>query len=813
MPYLGLRARISLAWLAYPIMIIILIMIQLILTLSSVDDGVADAKRNLAASCAGFEGAASVAASIPHFMAEQTNEFIVSGAESIVHGLAVVLDIAIHAIEAIILYVVDTYRSLYQCLAEFVVRGSLALLISAAEEAEKVFAEAVSGLRTALPEATIGGAESIVKDAINTIDKIPGVHIKQPDLRVPDLAALQNFKVPTGLSDALTQLNSSLPTLQELRDALDKVISTPFEALRAEVNKNLRNATIDRTLLKAPPRQTVTFCQDLDTSFLDKVGKIISAGLRIIILILLVAIIVIFLFNVVRERFFYKRMVKKVDEARDVWLYGSRDSFSSSNLLAFFHNVQNPFASTMTNKLLRSKRPRTFRLPWFLAYITWPSALLFLGVGLLGLLVVEVQLFALHGVRNQAVNQANSGVSDMTNLLADKINSQTANISARFAEDTNSVIIRFQSDVNDHMLGWAGTTTTTLNNTLTTFYDGLTTVVQGTFGKTPLKDAALGLLNCLIGSKVAGIQSALTFVHDHAHVDLPTVSPTALMISPAQTRELVGSVGSTQADPAQQHNQSDSGSSLATRFVDRLIDRYTKVLHKQRITYIALLGCYLVVIIFSVIGVIWDILHGTPPNSIRDSFQLQEHKNGRRFQEAENVAMAQDENSRNGKSLSSLPPVALVSSPFYSLRSQSPIKKSVPSPGSNEGRDSSWTIRPLSQPPLQPAEPPEDGPSYPFQSPMPMNIDWNPDDMNFSYPTGHFPSGPVFQSGFHENLPSNSRYPHFPPPEKSDQRETSEPGLRENPEHGLKNEPKSEFSPITPSPSAKWPGEINMNMN
>ncbi|KAH9820004.1 hypothetical protein DFH28DRAFT_1079900 [Melampsora americana] len=812
MPYLGLRARISLAWLAYPILIIILILIQLFLTLGSVDDGVLDAKRDLAASCAGFEGAASVAASIPHFMAQQTNEFIVSGAENIVHGLATVLDLSIRAIEAIILYIVDTYRSLYLCLAEFVVRGSLALLISAAEEAEKVFAEAVSGIRTAIPEATIGGAESLLSDTIKTLDKIPGIKIPQPNLQVPDLTALQNVKVPTGLSDALTQLNSSLPTLNELRGALDKVISTPFEALRVEVATNLKNATIDRSLLKVPARQTVTFCQDLDTSFLDKVGDVVSSGLKLVILLLCIVILIIFLFNVFKERFLYKRMINKVDEAREVWLYGSRDAFSSSNLLAFTHNVQNPFASTMTNKLLKTNTPKSHRLPWFLAYITWPSALLFLGFGLLGFLVIQVQLFALHGVRNQAVHQANSGVADMTNLLADKINDQTRNASVAFAEDTNAVILKFQSDVNDHMLGWAGTTTTTLNNTLTTFYDGLTTVVSDTFGKTPLKESSLQLLNCLIGSKVAGIQSALTFVHDHAHVDLPTVSPTALMISPSQTKDLVASVGSPQNSSSSQGNQTESPS-LATRFVDRLINRYTKALHKQRVTYIALLACYVLVIIFGLIGVIWDMLKNrNPTSSIRDSIEIQENRISKRGIGYQPDGPQTDlrNGSRNGKSLSFLPPVALVSSPLSSLRSQNSIRRGNESIGSkNEG--SMDEIDNLPSPILEPFYTPEPDPFYPYYPPLSYPpIPYPPvsspkstsDDVNSSYPNiyqhteapiGTQPSRP--RGAGREISKYNISYPKNPKFFKPKNIEIKEcKGITGE----IKEEPKSKFSPITP---------------
>ncbi|KAI8457227.1 hypothetical protein BY996DRAFT_4554162, partial [Phakopsora pachyrhizi] len=614
-PYLGLRARYSLAWLAYPILILALILIQLILSLQSVQDGVSDTRRELQSSCAGLEGAASVAVSIPHFMADQTNNFLVAGAEDIVHGLALVLDLSIRAIEAIILYVIDTYRSLYLCLAEFVVRGSLALLIAAVQEAEKVFAEAVSGVRTAI-QSTIGGAESLFNGAINDLNKIPGVHIQPPNLQIPDLNPLQNVKIPTGFSDSLSKLNSSLPTLAELRDSLDKLITTPFEEMRVDVTAKLRDAKVDRSLLKVPPKSTIRFCQNLNTSFVDEIGKIISFSIKFLIITTLVVILLIVIFNIFKQKFIYHSLISNLRRSRESWLSNDlNNSLSDHSLLAFLQSTKGPIVFKLVNRfrrLQKNNRPKKAlnhnRVTWLIAYLTWPSALVFLGAGLLGFLVVEVQILALKGVRSRAINEANNGLDGISNLLVDKINSETGRASETFALDTNSVLQKFESDVNNHMLGWAGTTTTTLNNTLTTFYDGLTNTVNDTFGKTPLRDPSLELLNCLIGSKVAGIQAALTFVHDHAHVDLPRVSPTALMISPHQTQDLVDSF----ASPADQsRNDSDSqsqpSSPISTRFVDRMIDRYFKALKKQRITYFVLMASYLIVIFFGLTAFIWDI--------------------------------------------------------------------------------------------------------------------------------------------------------------------------------------------------------------
>ena len=58
------------------------------------------------------------------------------------------------------------------------------------------------------------------------------------------------------------------------------------------------------------------------------------------------------------------------------------------------------------------------------------------------------------------------------------------------------------------------TTVVTLNETINRFYDGVVQVVNGTFGNTPLAAASLGLINCLIGRKVAGISNGLTFISE-----------------------------------------------------------------------------------------------------------------------------------------------------------------------------------------------------------------------------------------------------------------------------------------------------------
>jgi hypothetical protein len=68
-PYLTLPYILSLTWLAYPIISLLFVAFRLAISSGSAEDSVADAKEKLLASCSAAEKAATVAASLPRYMA------------------------------------------------------------------------------------------------------------------------------------------------------------------------------------------------------------------------------------------------------------------------------------------------------------------------------------------------------------------------------------------------------------------------------------------------------------------------------------------------------------------------------------------------------------------------------------------------------------------------------------------------------------------------------------------------------------------------------------------------------------------------
>lgn len=154
-PYLGSWARASLAFTSPIVLSLLLVVLRLILAINSANSSVDGAKIRLASSCLGLEQAAGTAVSFPHYLAANVNNATADGADAIVHGLGelrssacarvpavaepsrlpsftgTVLDLSVVAIREILIFIVETYRSMYLCLADLVVRGSMALAIGA----------------------------------------------------------------------------------------------------------------------------------------------------------------------------------------------------------------------------------------------------------------------------------------------------------------------------------------------------------------------------------------------------------------------------------------------------------------------------------------------------------------------------------------------------------------------------------------------------------------------------------------------------------------------------------------------------------
>ncbi|GAA5821086.1 hypothetical protein JCM11251_001955 [Rhodosporidiobolus azoricus] len=622
-PFLGPRARLSLSWLSQHFLALVLVLITLSFLLASIPGLVSNAKEGIASACQGVEGAASVAVSLPHYMADGVNERNAAAITAVASGAATVIDWTLLAVEKVIIFMIDIYRSLFMCLLDLVVHGSITVLVEGLEKAQEFLEDALGGVRSAI-QGTIEGINTGWDKTLGLIDDIPGIDFDIPQIDIPELSALENVTLPDTLVDALRDLNSTIPTYDELKDQLAEMISTPIDALRQNVNASLANATssFEVEMLPVPAKETVQLCQDLDTSWVDAVGNDLGKFVKLMIGLTILAMALFIGAMALWERYSYRNFLGGVASAREAWLVGllasssstststppsltrsstttiAEDTLSTRNLLSFLNASSHPTLFRHLSRLQSLLRLRTLNSKantvWFLSYVAHPYAWGFLAFGLLGLVVVQIQIAVLDGpVSSMVHKRAEQGAGEFSSSVTGILNEKMGNVSREWAEKSNERIAALQEKINDDLFGWVNETTVSVNTTINAMYDGITDGLTDVFNGTILADPVLTLVYCLLGSKIDSLSTALTWLHSHLHLTLPLVSPSLLTLSQNRTDELTSSL----TDPEATYS--------APNVAQKMVQAYRKNLEQQRVVFFVAIALWGLVVLMGVVGVVW----------------------------------------------------------------------------------------------------------------------------------------------------------------------------------------------------------------
>jgi hypothetical protein len=225
--------------LAYPILSLLFVVFRLQISSQAAQAAVNDAKDNLVVGCNAAQQAATSVASFPRYMAIATNKQFVNAVNDTINGSRDALNLALTCMETIINFLIDIYRSTFLCFLELAIRGTLSILISAVQavsfvliwkltlliwnlKIESFIQTNLSAIRTNI-QNDISSFNSLIQSTVNGINKLLpfGSSITAPQLSVPSLDSLENVTFPTTIQDALTQLNNSIPSLDQLRSSIE----------------------------------------------------------------------------------------------------------------------------------------------------------------------------------------------------------------------------------------------------------------------------------------------------------------------------------------------------------------------------------------------------------------------------------------------------------------------------------------------------------------------------------------------------------------------------------------------------------------
>ncbi|OTA65117.1 hypothetical protein K449DRAFT_326893 [Hypoxylon sp. EC38] len=505
-PYLGLGSRLSQIWFNRWTVLLLLVLVNFMLTIGSLNSNLDDAKAKALSACTKVEDIGSAMASMPHYLSVGVNRLTASGITEAVQGLMTILDMILTAVEKLILFVIGMMTDTYVCLITMVVHGGLNATSLAIGKTTDAMNDAIGGIAQAI-NAVGGAIESGLGEIGNIIRRIdiPPKPEVAGDIKAV-AAKLSNVHInTTGFVSDLDTLNKNLPDFDDIKNLTATAVSFPFNLIKEELNKAYGNWAFNDSVFPVANKEALSFCSDnsVINDFFDGLYEIAhTAKIVAIVTLVLLAIAACIPMAYMEIRRWRRAQVCSAEAYDDMDLVYMVSRPTSSRIGYWI-------ASKFSEK-------RRLLVRWCIAYATSLPALFVLSLALAGFFSCFCQWILLRAIEKEAPAIANE-VGDFANQVVGTL----GNVSQKWADDANGVITSFSNEINVDILGKVTNGTTAVNNTLNTFMNEIDKGITKVFGDTLFKDLAQNTVRCLIGLKVESVEKGLTWIHDHAHVNFP----------------------------------------------------------------------------------------------------------------------------------------------------------------------------------------------------------------------------------------------------------------------------------------------------
>jgi len=593
-PYLGLRSRLSQIWINRWTVLLLLVLVRLLLSISSINSLIDSARSEALAACIQVQNVGSTFASLPHFMAQGVNSLTGEGITKAVSALVHTLDLMITGVETIVLFYIGMLTDTYLCLITAAVDGSIGAVTGAVESAQGAANTTLQGIANDI-SGVASGLEKSINSLLSGINSVFGSKAPTVDF-TKQIDELKNFKLPSNLDADLIKLNKSMPTFAQVKNFTNGLISIPFNDLKTLINDHLGNYTFDHSVFPIPQKTALTFCSDNNNinNFFDDLRKIADVAKKVFITVLVLlaaaACIPVALLEIRGYRSARTRAVTVRDYAVDA--------------MDAVYLASRPYTSTLGRKAggVFQTNKRTMLARWFVAYITSTPALLLIALAVTGFFSCFCQFILLKVITKEVPALTAEIVG-----FAEKVVGTVNNASQTWATDANGLILTETSTINKDVLGWVNTSTTAVNNTLNGFIDETVGLLNTTFGGTVFYKPILTVFNCLIGIKVAGIESGLTWVQQHTQVSLPLLPNNTMTLGDILSKANNNSTGSNSTgdvstllnDPGQATQDG------VTAAINKVGDAVLKSIRQEALISLMLLVVWFIIVLMGLGYVIW----------------------------------------------------------------------------------------------------------------------------------------------------------------------------------------------------------------
>ncbi|OTB01613.1 hypothetical protein M426DRAFT_35346, partial [Hypoxylon sp. CI-4A] len=584
-PYLGLGSRLSQIWFNRWTVLLLLVLVNFLLTIGSLNGNLDDAKAKALSACTKVEDIGSAMASMPHYLSVGVNRLTASGIDNSIQALMTILDMILTGVEQLILFVIGMMTDTYACLITMVVHGGLNASSLAITKTTEAMNDAIDGVAQAINgtaddlQKPVDTMYSIVNGALNAGSEATSVPEVAGDIKAV-AAKLANVQInSTGFVSDLDTLNQELPDFDDVKNLTATAVSIPFNLIREQLNKAYGNYAFNDSVFPVAQKEGLSFCSDnsVINDFFDTLYGIAHTAKIVAIVGLILAAIAVCLPMAYMEIRRWRRSQIASENAYD----------DMDTVYMVSRPTTSRFGYYIASKFSEKRR---LLVRWCIAYATSLPALFVLSLALAGFFSCFCQWLLL-----QAIEKEVPALENQVGDFADQVVGTLGNVSQKWADDANGVINSFSTDINDDILGYVVNGTTAVNNTLNTFMNEIDKGINVVFGDTIFKDLAENTVRCLLGLKVESVEKGLTWIHDHAHINFPQFPND--VFSAGASKSISGDTDLT--------SFLSSPSSVTTDEVTGAVTHVTDWLRKNIIQdALVALGLLLVYVIIILIGVI-----------------------------------------------------------------------------------------------------------------------------------------------------------------------------------------------------------------
>ncbi|KAI9209587.1 uncharacterized protein BJ171DRAFT_608753 [Polychytrium aggregatum] len=609
---LTLRERQSRAFANHQIFSLLLVLANLVSLLFVVGDYRDAAKTDLSSACWSLESAATTVSSFPHYAAASTNELVLSASNVALNRTASLVQGGIQLLHNVLLYLIRRYQRLLLCTMDTVLQATVGTLAQHAEEIRAFLNTQIQAvdqaLQSGLSHVNAVITSTVPGDVLALIVQPLGGSIQDP-IQLSGVIQALNFTIPETLVQALQNLSSSIPSLDQIEATIEQSFSAPFQTIEDAARDKISQLAISPTLLPVPPLASpVSFCSDLlDLGWIDQVAADLQLLLLVACGVVLFLSLVSIAADVVMESRKYQQEQRQIAAFHSLLLNldvipGTRSelacSWSLSQSTELYtiasHPRQSRFLSALFARLERHcslSQPARARIKWLVRYASHsPSGLCFL-TGLLGVASISCQLWLIQAHRPDLVRTVAAGLNQTLSWVEPKI-VQVANESlGSYLYDIDTRIQQIESEINGDLFGWVDNTLAILNTTVAGFATGFSEALSAAFAPVPpLRDAVMQFTECLlqINLTVQELNQLQTEARSRLRIDLPLASSMTWALNESSVRDMLLRIQGSSPSLSQLSSLSSSDSLSAG--LDLILAKYFDTLCRHRYVFALLMA-------------------------------------------------------------------------------------------------------------------------------------------------------------------------------------------------------------------------------